>query len=1221
MRILSKKSIVKFSAWGWDIVQCSECGQMVVLKANESLRQSEHWKKHHGESVEYQDPGFQIIEEFEYPISDVDFGVCPHCDSDMEVVESGGRARYFCDKCGYIGQEPVHESFSLEHLLEIYPKRTEIQADQITSNIWLGDITNAWLMRDRQTGKPFDAILNVSQNSYSPPPDVEYAHIPIEEHDKSPAARARRLQDIRQAVDTLERWTNERKKIYVHCREGMNRSPSVIAAYLIRDQLRNLKNPTEEEKENLYNQVLEDIQDKRYVAMPHGEMENALREYLGLPKIPQIAYTPALYGGWFGKPKAPWWFGYGKPKQPPRYYPGERGIMQTYPKFPPPGGVIRRKKRRALSKKSIAQRMFSGFSRVAQFIRYAVSLNELYNFYAVMQLPPAFYEAFPKWNTYAENIVRPLAQEYAAQLEDLVREEVVLTLEAIKSEEKEEEEYHEHEWSTDNESYHSCEVCGEKDEHDFTAEGTLYHACDYCGDNYLHEYEETSLGHRCVKCNDKKSHRWALVGDQAYKCVNFTDQTGITYLGCPAETDILPDDEEAPYAGDFWEEYHQHQFQPYPQPNVVEVDYESITPEEFPGEPYRCPLCGRAFLDTTGQVQLILPHITPRQEQQEQQEVTKSGWRIIAQPRQRELFPARPEPPPITIDTSKWFDFSLFDPERNQWVPWSTIRSTYKPSSWRLFERALIAHPESVLTTVAPVGETLREQLDEEKLKKFKYLVQLKRLINALDEQEIANAVQRLKKYEDILSTDADDVFLTIVGVKPLYETKKPDEYDALIWKEIQPDLAAAWKRYKDVLLRVQTDPDLEQFFEKYPHIVPPDWVKEFAGDRAVIAKGVGTSPGTATGRIATTAEMALQVAQEGPVILVRPETTPEDIAAMNAAVGFLTAHGGPTAHAAIVARQMGKPCVTGTGFTVDDNQVKFPNGKTLHVGTSIMINGTTGEILAAKAEPEKEETVEREEEKEEEGISQKQWDEEFSNILEMEKTLDKKLYREDIDDLESADLADLARVFNTDLSAPNYGGPRWALAAVRAVQLQEALRRNMPWRYLGLLIDQINTLQHNTGNIFSGKSWPGYPSRWIDDALDTKGSEHAMYWMEPAFTDETKQMLRDYRMWSRRTGYPSLYGTNISHLTPEQRKELRRKEMEEVRRRRKEQQRKKWARWSPVAMIKTGNIVTAFHMIARARLSIECDPLKLRIVEIPLHWRGRGIARQLADTLTEVMQ
>jgi len=854
-----------------------------------------------------------------------------------------------------------------------------------------------------------------------------------------------------------------------------------------------------------------------------------------------------------------------------------------------------------------------------RFIRRAVAINELYNFYAVMQLPPAFYRAFPKWDRYAEEIVLPLAREYASQLEDLVRTEADHTLTAIKNEE-EEEEGHVHEWSTDNESYHSCEVCGETDEHDFTAEGTLYHTCDYCGDKYFHEYEETSLGHRCVKCNDKKSHRWALVGDQAYKCENFTDQTGITYLGCPAETDILPDDEEAPYAGDFWEEYHQHQFQPYPQPNVVEVDYESITPVEFPGEPYRCPLCGRAFLDTTGQVQLTLPHITPRQEQQEQQEVTKSGWRIIAQPRQRELFPARPEPPPINIDTSKWFDFSLFDPERNQWVPWSTIRSTYKPSSWRLFERALIAHPESVLTSLAPVGEALREQLDEEKLKKFKYLVQLKQLINSFDEQEIAQAVERLKGYEDILSTDADDVFLTIVGVKPLYNTKNPDEYDALIWKEIQPDLTAAWKRYKNVLLQTQTDPDLEQFFEKYPNIVPPDWVKKFAGDRAVIAKGIGTSPGTATGRIATTAEMAVQMAQEGPVILVRPETTPEDISAMNAAVGFLTAHGGPTAHAAIVARQMGKPCVTGAGFTIDDNQVKFPDGKTLDVGTLIMINGTTGEILAA-TEP-TEETVEREEkEEDEEGILQEQWNEEFSNILEMEKILNKKVYRDDIDDLNSADLADLARAFNTDLSTSSWGGPRWALAAVRAVQLQEALRRNMPWRYLGLLIDQINTLQHNTGNIFSGKSWPGDPSRWIDDALDTKGSEHAMHWMEPAFIDETKQMLRDYRMWSRRTGYPSLYGTDISHLTPEQKKELRKKEMESVRWRRKHIESKLKACWSPVVMIKTGNIVTAFHTIARARLSVECDPLKLRVVEIPLHWRGRGIARQLADTLTEVMQ
>src|SRR5437899_5019207 len=80
----------------------------------------------------------------------------------------------------------------------------------------------------------------------------------------------------------------------------------------------------------------------------------------------------------------------------------------------------------------------------------------------------------------------------------------------------------------------------------------------------------------------------------------------------------------------------------------------------------------------------------------------------------------------------------------------------------------------------------------------------------------------------------------------------------------------------------------------------------------AVAAKGLNASPGAASGAIVFDADTAVERAKSGPVILVRWETTPDDIHGMIASEGILTVHGGMTSHAAVVARGMGKPCVAG---------------------------------------------------------------------------------------------------------------------------------------------------------------------------------------------------------------------------------------------------------------------------------------------------------------------
>jgi len=124
-----------------------------------------------------------------------------------------------------------------------------------------------------------------------------------------------------------------------------------------------------------------------------------------------------------------------------------------------------------------------------------------------------------------------------------------------------------------------------------------------------------------------------------------------------------------------------------------------------------------------------------------------------------------------------------------------------------------------------------------------------------------------------------------------------------------------------------------------------------------MIARGLNAGPGAASGRVAFTAEKAFSMASEGrgrqrePVILVRAETSPEDIKGMEASVGILTARGGMTSHAAVVARGMGKPCIVGCGAISIG-----ADGRSFHVGSTVVkegefisIDGTTGEVIVGE--------------------------------------------------------------------------------------------------------------------------------------------------------------------------------------------------------------------------------------------------------------------------------
>lgn len=118
---------------------------------------------------------------------------------------------------------------------------------------------------------------------------------------------------------------------------------------------------------------------------------------------------------------------------------------------------------------------------------------------------------------------------------------------------------------------------------------------------------------------------------------------------------------------------------------------------------------------------------------------------------------------------------------------------------------------------------------------------------------------------------------------------------------------------------------------------------------RTVVAAGLPASPGAATGKVVFDADQAERMAQAGDaVILVREETSPEDIHGMHAARGVVTARGGMTSHAAVVARGMGRPCVSGAGeIHINEAAGTFTaRGRTFSAGDVVTIDGSKGEVL-----------------------------------------------------------------------------------------------------------------------------------------------------------------------------------------------------------------------------------------------------------------------------------
>lgn len=132
--------------------------------------------------------------------------------------------------------------------------------------------------------------------------------------------------------------------------------------------------------------------------------------------------------------------------------------------------------------------------------------------------------------------------------------------------------------------------------------------------------------------------------------------------------------------------------------------------------------------------------------------------------------------------------------------------------------------------------------------------------------------------------------------------------------------------------------------------LLHPNFDQESLRDAKVVATGLAASPGAATGRIYFTAEDVIEASKNGvkDILLVRLETSPEDIEGMNIAHGILTIRGGMTSHAAVVARGMGTCCVCGCGSLKIDEDAKIlttPDGKQYHEGDYMSLDGSTGNV------------------------------------------------------------------------------------------------------------------------------------------------------------------------------------------------------------------------------------------------------------------------------------
>ncbi len=214
----------------------------------------------------------------------------------------------------------------------------------------------------------------------------------------------------------------------------------------------------------------------------------------------------------------------------------------------------------------------------------------------------------------------------------------------------------------------------------------------------------------------------------------------------------------------------------------------------------------------------------------------------------------------------------------------------------------------------------------------------------AVDKKSYTQLVAIRKKLETHYRDMQDMEFTIEKGKLYMLQTRNGKRTAAAAVKVAVDLMKAGLISEQEAVLRVEPK-SLDQLL--HPMF---DVKAEAAADK--IASGLPASPGAATGQIVFNADDAEAWAADGKtVILVRIETSPEDIGGMNVAKGILTSRGGMTSHAAVVARGMGKCCVAGCGDAVINYAAKTlsAGGKTLREGDWISLNGSTGTVYAGK--------------------------------------------------------------------------------------------------------------------------------------------------------------------------------------------------------------------------------------------------------------------------------
>ena len=231
-----------------------------------------------------------------------------------------------------------------------------------------------------------------------------------------------------------------------------------------------------------------------------------------------------------------------------------------------------------------------------------------------------------------------------------------------------------------------------------------------------------------------------------------------------------------------------------------------------------------------------------------------------------------------------------------------------------------------------------------------------------LSKKEVLKANSKEKSLEELMPEIFDQLLAVFKKLEAHYKDMQDIEF-TIQKNKLWILQTRSGKRTTSAALKIAVDLVNEKLISKKEALIriKPETLEHLLhpaldpkANKKVITKGLPASPGAASGEIVFTADEAESLSKEGhAVILVRSETSPEDIHGMHAAKGILTARGGMTSHAAVVARGMGRPCVSGASeiFIDEKNKIMKINNNTYKYKDTITINGSTGEVIEGAVE------------------------------------------------------------------------------------------------------------------------------------------------------------------------------------------------------------------------------------------------------------------------------